>query len=189
MFAGISGGSMVAAGLVCGRSPTFIRRLLDILAPRVFNPKVRTPPLYPHLHLRPRPDQPLFRRQGRFRTGKAIQSSKFANKNLLVAGSESAFDRPNQPTNQPTTPITIFGIYAFLISSSSPVTKNIKLDQLRPKMLLIPSFLLDNGLNNEERSWEPLIFHNVVRELSIHLEPIMSYSRLTRCHVTHLPPP
>lgn len=105
MFAGISGGSMVAAGLVCGRSPTFIRRLLDILAPRVFNPK------------------------GRFRTGKAIQSSKFANKNLLVAGSE--------------------------------ITKNIKLDQLRPKMLLIPSFLLDNGLNNEERSWEPLIFHNV----------------------------
>jgi hypothetical protein len=38
-------------------------------------------------------------------------------------------------------------------------------------MLLIPSFLLDNGLNNEERSWEPLIFHNVVR-LSISLPPI-----------------
>jgi hypothetical protein len=37
-------------------------------------------------------------------------------------------------------------------------------------MLLIPSFLLDNGLNNEERSWEPLIFHNVVR-LSISLPP------------------
>jgi hypothetical protein len=105
MFAGISGGSMVAAGLVCGRSPTFIRKLLDILAPRVFNPK------------------------GRFRTGKAIQSSKFANKNLIVTGSE--------------------------------ITKNIRLDQLHPKMLLIPSFLLDNGLNNEERSWEPLIFHNV----------------------------
>jgi len=107
--------------------------------------------------------------QGRFRTGKAIQSSKFANKNLLVAGSESA---RRSLRFLPVvrwfwlTPLLLCVRACVVMTATVTVTKNIKLDQLRPKMLLIPSFLLDNGLNNEERSWEPLIFHNVVRSLS-----------------------
>ncbi len=48
-------------------------------------------------------------------------------------------------------PLEIFG---------SEVFGNLQLKDV-PKKILINSFLLDNGLERENRSWEPRLYHNL----------------------------
>ncbi|ELR22583.1 phospholipase, patatin family protein [Acanthamoeba castellanii str. Neff] len=105
LIAGVSGGAMVASGLVVGRSPSFICEMLKTFAPHFFKPKTR------HTV-----------------QGLALNQAKFSNE-----------------------PLTIFGDEIF---------KHVSIKDV-PKRILISSFLVDNEEEDEDRSWEPRIYHNI----------------------------